>query len=148
MPRWSAERALIAALVVYAVLSRAFIALVIPPWQGPDETKHFEYARLLFDKRDQLIAERRLFRVDDASPELQTQIIASMARHQEIVGVFDEFNVVNGHGGEVAFERRPLATVIQGIEQTGFRAYHQKASPVGIFADYPRRVALGQALRD
>src|SRR5262249_16882930 len=57
------------------------MALIVPPWQGPDEPKHFEYIRLLVDKRDQLWREHRLLRLDDAVPELQRAIIASMVRH-------------------------------------------------------------------
>lgn len=50
-------------------------ALLVPPWQAPDEPGHWEYACLM----------GRLGRVPQAeerSPELQAEIIASLARHQ------------------------------------------------------------------
>jgi hypothetical protein len=72
---------LVAGLIIsYALLSRIFIAFAIPPWQGPDEPKHFEYVRLLVDKREQLWNERRLLEVEDAVPQLQERILTSMAR--------------------------------------------------------------------
>jgi hypothetical protein len=69
------------ALVIYAVATRLLIATTVPAWQGPDEPKHFEYVRTLIERRSQLIAERRLLWFQDAIPELQQQIIASMAAH-------------------------------------------------------------------
>jgi hypothetical protein len=77
-----AERTVLAALSGFALLARITVALVLPPWQGPDEPKHFEYAGLLVEKRHELWSERRLIRhPGDISPELQAAIIDSMARH-------------------------------------------------------------------
>ncbi|MHB1132134.1 MAG: glycosyltransferase family 39 protein [Chloroflexota bacterium] len=74
-------RGLVLALVAFALLARLASALLVPPWQGPDEPKHFEYARLLVDQRAQLWSERRLLGPADASPALQGQIIASLAEY-------------------------------------------------------------------
>ncbi len=75
------ERSVVLALFAWALLGRVTIALVVPPWQGPDEPKHFEYVALLVDKRDQLWAERRLLDVGDASFALQDLIISTMIEH-------------------------------------------------------------------
>jgi len=48
--------------------------IVVPPWQAPDEPAHFEYARLLYEKR-------RFVDYPDISLELEQEIIASMDRH-------------------------------------------------------------------
>jgi hypothetical protein len=52
---------------------------LLPPWQAPDEPKHFEYIRLLAE-RPGIVA----FRDSGAplDPELQRWIIASMDRHR------------------------------------------------------------------
>ena len=47
---------------------------IIPPWQGPDEPRHFEYARLIAD-RGRLVTKR------DLSPALQEGVIRSMVEH-------------------------------------------------------------------
>jgi 4-amino-4-deoxy-L-arabinose transferase-like glycosyltransferase len=75
------DRSIRLLLLGFAVAARVAMALIVPPWQGPDEPRHFEYVRLLVDKRAQLWREGRLIRIDDNVPELQTEIIASMARH-------------------------------------------------------------------
>ena len=75
------ELALLVALVVYAFAARLLVAVQLPPWQGPDEPKHFEYIRMLVDMRDQLWAEHRLLEIADTSPTFQQQVIASMARN-------------------------------------------------------------------
>lgn len=75
------ERSLITLLALLALLLRMASALMIPPWQSPDEPKHFEYVRLLVDKRAQLWSERRILRPGDASSDLQREIIASMAEN-------------------------------------------------------------------
>jgi 4-amino-4-deoxy-L-arabinose transferase-like glycosyltransferase len=78
----------LAFLLVFALAARVYSAVAVPPWQGPDEPKHFEYIRLLIDKRDVFLGERRLPNLSDASPQLQGQIIASLAQHHywEYVG--------------------------------------------------------------
>lgn len=67
---------------------RLVVAYTLPPWQAPDEPKHFEYARLLIDLRHELVAEHRLPRLEDAPgygpgtptvAALEQQILASMA---------------------------------------------------------------------
>jgi len=47
---------------------------IIPPWQAPDEFRHFEYIKLLNQ-------ERRLLTAQDTSLPLQKEIIASMIEH-------------------------------------------------------------------
>lgn len=70
------HRILLPALFVVLTLVRGLLyAAVIPPWQGPDEPKHFEYVRLL----DQL---RRPVAWRDADPALERTIIASMDRYR------------------------------------------------------------------
>lgn len=72
------------ALILGLTLVRGVVyASVIPPWQAPDEPKHFEYVALLQDKR-------RLVTYEDASPELQREIITSMRVHD-----FWRFGYVN-----------------------------------------------------
>lgn len=65
------------ALVLLLALSlvRGMIyTAVIPPWQTPDEFKHFEYIKLLHQKQRPLTAE-------DTSIPLQREIIGSMLEH-------------------------------------------------------------------
>jgi hypothetical protein len=47
---------------------------VVPPWQAPDEPQHFEYVKLLYEKR-------RLVGWGDVTPSVEQEIIASMDRH-------------------------------------------------------------------
>lgn len=78
----SAERAVVALLVLYALAARLFVAWSLPLWQGPDEPKHFEFARLLVDKRAELVREHRLLRqIGDQSPALQAVVIDSLYRN-------------------------------------------------------------------
>ena len=70
---------LILLLLGFALAARVVMAVVLPPWQSPDEPKHFEYVRLVVDLRDDLLAQHRILRLSDARPVLQQQIIASMA---------------------------------------------------------------------
>jgi len=49
-------------------------AAVVPPWQAPDEPKHFEYVRLLYEKR-------RSVGWPDVDPALEQEIIQSMDRY-------------------------------------------------------------------
>ena len=63
------------ALLLALSLVRGFLYLaVVPPWQGPDEPRHFEYARLIADRR-------RLVTMRDLSPALQADVLHSMADH-------------------------------------------------------------------
>jgi len=63
------------ALLLALSLVRGFLYLaIVPPWQGPDEPRHFEYARLIADHR-------RLVTLRDLSPVLQADVLRSMAEH-------------------------------------------------------------------
>ncbi len=63
------------ALVWLAILRGLLYAVAVPPWQAPDEFRHFEYVRLIVDKG-------RLVSYGDLSQSLQEEIIASMVDHQ------------------------------------------------------------------
>lgn len=63
------------ALVALALARGLLYAVVIPPWQAPDEPKHFEYARLVADKG-------RLVTPQDRSVPLQQAIIDSMVHYR------------------------------------------------------------------
>lgn len=59
-------------LILVLTLFRGILyASLVPPWQTPDEPKHFEYVALLQEKG-------RLVTYEDASPALQREIISSM----------------------------------------------------------------------
>lgn len=60
-------------LVAVALVKGTLYSLVTPPWQAPDEPKHFEYVRLLNEKG-------RLVYPNDASPSVQRELIQSMAQ--------------------------------------------------------------------
>ena len=81
LPAIRYELVLVVGLVAYALAARILVAVQLPPWQGPDEPKHFEYIRMLVDKRDQLWSEHRLLEIADAVPSFQQQVIESMARN-------------------------------------------------------------------
>ena len=62
-------------LLLAISLVQGFIySALIPPWQAPDEPRHFEYVRLLYEKR-------RLVGWGDVTPSVEQEIIASMDRH-------------------------------------------------------------------
>lgn len=70
------------ALALGLVLLRGLIyAAVIPPWQSPDETGHFEYAWLVAHLR-------RLPTPDDVSPTFERELLGSLYewRYGEFVG--------------------------------------------------------------
>jgi len=60
-------------LIALGVVRALLYSAVIPPWQGPDEPQHFEYVRLLYEKR-------RLLDWGDNIPAVEQEIIASMER--------------------------------------------------------------------
>lgn len=62
-------------LVWLAILRGLLYAAAVPPWQAPDEFRHFEYVRLIVDKG-------RLVDYSDLWPPLQEEIITSMIDHQ------------------------------------------------------------------
>jgi len=66
---------ILVALVVLALARGLLYAAVIPPWQAPDEPKHFEYARLVADKGGPVSGRER-------SVPLQQAIIDSMVRYR------------------------------------------------------------------
>lgn len=60
------------ALLAIITLALGLIYLaVIPPWGGPDEPRHYEYARLLYDKG-------RLVSWSDADKKIMAEIVRSM----------------------------------------------------------------------
>ena len=84
------ERVAVGALVIFAVAARVLVAVQLPPWQGPDETKHVEYVRLLVDMRarcGQSTACRDWptpgYGANERSPAavFERQVISSMQRH-------------------------------------------------------------------
>ena len=68
------ERKILLLLLALSLVRGVFYSAVIPPWQAPDEPKHFEYVRLVFEKR-------RPITIDDSSLSLQEQIISSMLEY-------------------------------------------------------------------
>jgi hypothetical protein len=62
-------------LLALAIMHGILYAVLIPPWQAPDEIAHFEYSRLLVDYWRPLAPE-------DASPDLEREIIDSLYRFQ------------------------------------------------------------------
>ncbi len=70
MPYSSDKRWLVLILALGLVRGLLY-ALMIPPWQAPDEIAHFEYARLLLEYK-------RPVTVEEASPKLEQQIIQSL----------------------------------------------------------------------
>ncbi len=60
-------------LIIYLVHALLWVAL-LPPWQGPDEPGHYEYARLLAQLQ-------RPPQRSDANPALQHQILVDLDRH-------------------------------------------------------------------
>jgi len=61
-------------LLILGLCQSLLMIAIIPPWQGPDETRHFEYVRLLYDKG-------RLLTAKDTSLTLQQEILDSMQRY-------------------------------------------------------------------
>jgi 4-amino-4-deoxy-L-arabinose transferase-like glycosyltransferase len=68
------SRRLLCLVLLIGLIQSLIMVAVIPPWQGPDEPRHFEYIRLLHDKG-------RLLTAGDTSPSLQREILDSMDRH-------------------------------------------------------------------
>lgn len=63
------------ALVVWGVLRGVCYALIIPPWQAPDETGHFEYAWAIAHLG-------RLPTAQDASPQFERALIRSLYQYR------------------------------------------------------------------
>lgn len=61
----------LALILLLTFFSGLGYSLLIPPWQGPDETGHFEYAWLIAHLG-------RLPRRGDVSPDLERELLASM----------------------------------------------------------------------
>lgn len=71
-------------LLLVTSLVRGFVySAIIPPWQSPDEPRHFEYVKLLYEKR-------RLVGWGDVTPSVEREIIASMDRYD-----FWQFGIVH-----------------------------------------------------
>lgn len=96
-------------LAALGLLHALIYSAIIPPWQAPDEPKHFEYVWLLYEKR-------RFISIDDASMEMQQAIIASMQEYDFErfgTGTFDPFNPprsfkeIWGAGGANTLLHRP-----------------------------------------
>lgn len=68
------NRRAILVLLLLGLLQSLLMIAIIPPWQGPDETRHFEYVRLLYEKG-------RLLTARDTSLPLQQEILDSMRRY-------------------------------------------------------------------
>jgi len=66
---------LIALILALSLIRGVIYAAIVPPWQAPDEPKHYEYIRLLYENR-------RLVTQKDTSLPLQREIIASMREHR------------------------------------------------------------------
>lgn len=83
MEGWTSRgRAYCLGLLLLLTLIRGLIyTLVIPPWQGPDETGHFEYAWLIADTA-------RLPTREDVSPAFERELLASLYewRYGELIG--------------------------------------------------------------
>ena len=70
-------------LLIAISLVQGFIySAIIPPWQAPDEPRHFEYVKLLYEKR-------RLVGWGDVTPSVEQEIIASIgaAEYEDSEGV-------------------------------------------------------------
>ena len=61
----------LAAIVSFRLVTGVLYSLVTPPWQSPDEPRHFEHVRLLLERG-------RPLTVADTDPHLQRQILQSM----------------------------------------------------------------------
>ncbi len=59
--------------LITGVFHLLFYAVWVPPWQFPDEPRHFEYARLIYELK-------RPLGWDDGDPTLEAAIIRSMAQ--------------------------------------------------------------------
>jgi len=109
-------RPVLAFLFATSALLSLLYLWVTPPWMGPDEPRHYEYARLLFDKR-------KLVGWSDADQALERAIIASMRRHQfqrlgmvrpELAGapLPDRFADIWGAGLAHELHQPPLAYLV------------------------------------
>ncbi len=59
------------AIISFRLVTGVLYSLITPPWQAPDEPRHFEHARLLLERG-------RPLSVADTDPQLQRQILQSM----------------------------------------------------------------------
>ena len=70
-------------LIAISLVQGFIYSAIIPPWQAPDEPRHFEYVKLLYEKR-------RLVGWGDVTPSVEQEIIASMDRYN-----FWQFGIVH-----------------------------------------------------
>jgi len=72
---WDHKTKILIMLLGLSLVRGLLYSAIIPPWQAPDEPKHFEYMRTLYEQR-------RLVNQDDMSPALQRKIMISMQSHR------------------------------------------------------------------
>src|SRR5436309_14706322 len=72
----------------------------------------------------------------------------AMSGHNQIMALFHELDVINRRSREVALDLNPVRAVVTGVVKTGISAGRQEPLMIGIFAHYPYRVVLRQALHD
>jgi hypothetical protein len=77
------EKTLLGLLLVMALVRGLLYAAIVPPWQAPDETGHFEYAWLLVQRG-------HIPTVDDLSPAFEQKQLASLYEwhYDEFIGFF------------------------------------------------------------
>jgi hypothetical protein len=75
------KRRFLGVLLALAFMQALLYALVIPPWQAPDETGHFEYARLIAELG-------HLPSSKDISPTFERELVSSLYewRYGEFIG--------------------------------------------------------------
>lgn len=78
-PPAARARLVVGWLVLVALVNGLLWMALVPPWQTPDEPKHFEYVRLLAEG-DRLVAFDT--EAEAADPELQAWIVRSMDAHR------------------------------------------------------------------
>ncbi len=69
---------LLGRLILLALANGLLWASIVPPWQAPDEPKHFEYIRLLAEGDGVVVFATES---EAADPELQSAILRSMDQH-------------------------------------------------------------------
>jgi len=96
-------------LIALGLVRGLLYSVLLPPWQQPDEPLHYEYARLIYEKR-------RLVKWGDSIPEVEREILTSMGRfdfwrtgrYQQRGGTFAEVWGVSPH----QLHQPPLAYVM------------------------------------
>ncbi|MEJ2211239.1 MAG: hypothetical protein P8129_19665, partial [Anaerolineae bacterium] len=73
-PLWRGRHRLLLALLILASLYGLLYLAIMPPWQHYDEPTHFEYVRLLAERKT-------LPQADDYDLAMRREIAASMQAH-------------------------------------------------------------------